>query len=152
MKKKIDTPSMINSIIIEKGEASKTFERIKKERLNENEIKKDEETSFSNEIKNSSGDKIGNAIEKSKENKLTESEIKLWSKFNKTLGSEFYRDKKGTFLMSLSSDCLSEYEALSSGISYKMRKKISRNEIIRKVLEEFIHTQKPKLTNIIEKL
>ena len=54
--------------------------------------------------------------------------------------------------MSLSGECLAGYERLALGLGYKMGKKINRNEILRKVLEEFVHKNGTKLEKLIEKL
>ena len=62
------------------------------------------------------------------------------------------RDEKDVFQMSLSGECLAGYERLALGLGYKMGKKINRNEILRKVLEEFVHKNGAKLEKLIEKL
>ncbi|KKM15544.1 hypothetical protein LCGC14_1695060, partial [marine sediment metagenome] len=55
------------------------------------------------------------------------------------LNTDAFRDGKATFTLSLSSDCLDRYEKMATGISYKLGTKTSRNDLIRKVLENFIH-------------
>jgi hypothetical protein len=87
-----------------------------------------------------------------KRKKMTKSEERIWNEFNKTVESEFYRDKKDVFQMSLSGECLSGYERLALGLGYKLGKKINRNEILRKVLEDFVHKNGAKLEKLIEKL
>ncbi|PIB31450.1 hypothetical protein [Maribacter sp. 4G9] len=54
------------------------------------------------------------------------------------LNAETFRDDKDTFTLSLSGTCLGLYEKLATGASYKMGIKTSRNDLIRKVLEDFI--------------
>src|SRR5690606_12985343 len=65
-----------------------------------------------------------NANRPAKRKKMTKSEERIWQEFNKTVESEFYRDKKDVFQMSLSGECLSGYERLALGLGYKMGKKI----------------------------
>lgn len=87
-----------------------------------------------------------------KRKKMTRSGERIWDEFNKTLESEFYRDKKDVFQMSLSGECLSDYERLALGSGYKLGKKINRNDILRKVLEEFVHKNGADLMKLIDKL
>ena len=151
--KKIDTGSMIKGIIVNPNASSKTLEKIKKDRFsNSNEEVDPNKVPVVNTFNSESiKEKLDN-ITNSQKNTLTKSETKLWDDLNNILDSEFYRDKKSTFLMSLSGDCLCEYEKIANGITYKTNKKVSRNEIIRKVLEDFIHSKKNTLENIITKL
>ncbi|NYJ28204.1 hypothetical protein [Allomuricauda sp. ARW1Y1] len=71
-------------------------------------------------------------------------------KFEKFLNTENYRDKKESFVLSLSRDCMAKYEKLARGASYKLDIKTHRNDLMRKVLEDFIHQKYRKLLNLIE--
>ncbi len=61
-----------------------------------------------------------------------------------------FKDKKETFTWSMSEDCLSRYEYLATAVSYKAGIKTSRNQLMRKVLEDFIHRKYDKLIKEIE--
>jgi len=150
---KIDTGAIIKSIVVDSNSSSKTLEEIKNDRfpMPTKEMKSNNSLKVNNISPETIKGQVENTIN-SKNDALTKSEKKLWDELNKKLESEFYRDKKGTFLMSLSGDCLFEYEKIANGITYKTGKKVSRNEIIRKVLEDYIHNSKNKLKNIITKL
>ncbi|MBC7000357.1 hypothetical protein [Cytophaga sp. FL35] len=71
-------------------------------------------------------------------------------KFEQFLKAENYRDKKESFVLSLSRDCMAKYEKLARGASYKLDIKTHRNDLMRKVLEDFIHQKFRKLLNLIE--
>ncbi len=71
-------------------------------------------------------------------------------KLGAVLESEAFRDKKEIFTWSLSGDCLSKYEKLATAISYKMGIRTSRNQLMRKVLEDFIHREYGALIKEIE--
>lgn len=71
-------------------------------------------------------------------------------KFEQFLKAENYRDKKESFVLSLSRDCMAKYEKLARGVSYKLDIKTHRNDLIRKVLEDFIQQKYRKLLNLIE--
>ncbi len=66
------------------------------------------------------------------------------------LNTEAFRDRKETFTLSLSTDCLRKYEKLATGISYKLDIKTLRNDLIRKVLENFINRKYEKLIEAID--
>ena len=158
IKKKIKTEDFIKSIIVTKKSSSNELEKIKNDRLTnsiEGTIEGLDEQQNKNiksknraELVNRQDDSITN----SQKANLTKSEAKAWEQFNKLLDAEFYRDKKDTFLMSLSGKCLSEFENIANGVTYKTGDKVSRNSVIRKVLEYYVHYEKSKLENIITKL
>ncbi len=66
------------------------------------------------------------------------------------LTTETFRDKKETFTLSLSGDCLGKYEKLANGTSYKLGIKTTRNDFIRKVLEDYIAKKYENLTRSID--
>jgi len=66
------------------------------------------------------------------------------------LNTETFRDAKDTFTLSLSGTCLGLYEKLATGASYKMGLKTSRNDLIRKVLEDFINKKFAKAIKEID--
>lgn len=149
MAKKTNTKDLIKAISdTQKQESSIVLERIKEDRSSKTIVEREEKVSRET-MDESTRDKPyvpSRPINKSKK------ENKLWIEFNEILDADFYRDKKETFLMSLSGDCLSHYEKLSNGIGYKLGTKVPRNEIIRKVLEDFMHNKRNTLETIINKL
>lgn len=71
-------------------------------------------------------------------------------KFELFLTAENFRDRKESFVLSLSRDCMAKYEKLAQGASYKLDIKTHRNDLMRKVLEDFIQQKFRKLLNLIE--
>lgn len=151
--RKIDTGAIIKGIIVDSNSSSKTLDKIKNERFPNTSEKI--EPHNSPEVNKISSESIKGAdanTTNTQNNSLTKREKKLWNELNKKLNAEFFRDKKNPFLMSLSGNCLSEYEKVANGITYKTGKKVSRNEIIRKILEDYIHNNKTALESIITKI
>lgn len=70
--------------------------------------------------------------------------------FKLFLRADIFRDKKESFVLSLSKDCIEKYEKLAQGTSYKLDIKTHRNDLMRKVLEDFMDRKYLKLKNIIE--
>ena len=175
MKKSKDTGQLIKAITMDMDKTDGMLDRLKKERSSGMETDQTGETAdlTNNAITGTPEKKVPlgkdpddsetpkdgtvvrpmkNVNRPSKGKKMTKSEERIWQEFNKTVESEFYRDKKDVFQMSLSGECLAGYERLALGLGYKMGKKINRNEILRKVLEEFVHKNGAKLEKLIEKL
>ncbi len=70
--------------------------------------------------------------------------------FELFLNTEHFRDRKGSFVLSLSKDCMGKYEKLANGASYKLGIKTHRNDLMRKVLEDFIERKYQRSIQIIE--
>lgn len=66
------------------------------------------------------------------------------------LTTETFRDKKESFTLSLSEECLGKYEKLATGTTYKLGIKTTRNDFIRKVLEDFIDKKHEHLIKLID--
>ena len=172
MNKKINTPAIIKSIITDSKTSGKVLEEIKQERFpdtakkseglensdNKNIVEENPTTepiAVDIETEETATESINKGSESglySEDTGLLKSETRLWTEFNKILDAEFYGDKKTTFQMSLSGQCLLEYEKIANGVTYKTGKKAKRNDVIRKVLEDYIHNKKNTLDKIIEKL
>lgn len=175
MNKSKDTGQLIKAITMDMDKTDGMLGKLKKERSSKMEIDQTGETAdFTNdtitgtpdtgtplgEDQNRSETPKAETVAQAMENvnrhakgkKITKHEERIWQEFNKTVESEFYRDKKDVFQMSLSGECLAGYERMALGLGYKIGKKINRNEILRKVLEEFAHKNGAKLEKLIEKL
>jgi hypothetical protein len=151
MKKRKDTSELIKAITMDVQQTDSILDRLKEERGLAPKPRPFQE------IPNTPGNtgkglpEDGNPLSDN-DWEMAKTEETIWLEFNKTIRSEFYRDRKEVFLMSLSGDCLSNYERLALGLGYKLGKKINRNEIIRKVLEDFVHRYGTKLEIVIDKL
>ena len=70
--------------------------------------------------------------------------------FELFLNTEHFSDRKEPFVLSLSKDCMGKYEKLANGASYKLGIKTHRNDLMRKVLEDFIKRKYQRSIQIIE--
>ena len=140
------TNEYIKNIIVDGDKSSETLNDLKKQREGTME-NKDEQSEIINEDTNGSKSEMVKVADN-----VSNTESKVLLDFNKMLDSEFYRDKKEPFLMSLSGECLEDFENIAFGMSFKTKKRINRNDIIRKVLEHYMHKRKKQLQTIISKL
>ena len=140
------TNEYIKNIIVDGDKSSETLNDLKKQREGTME-NKDEQSEIINEDTNGSKSEMVKVADN-----VSNTESKVLLDFNKMLDSEFYRDKKEPFLMSLSGECLEDFENIAFGMSFKTKKRINRNDIIRKVLEHYMHKRKKQLQIIISKL
>jgi len=141
-----NTNDLIKKIIVDGDKSSEALDEFKNQREPTSEKHEEESETTIEDIPSSKSEK-GKRL-----SDVSNTESKVLLDFNKMLDSEFYRDKKEPFLMSLSGDCLDDYENIAFGMSFKTRKKINRNDIIRKVLEHYMHKRKNQLETIISKL
>lgn len=98
------------------------------------------EVEKSSEIKVSST-KPENATKKSGSNS---------AKLDRLLSNKKQNLKKDAFMFTLNGDILTKYEKLAVGISYKLDSKISRNQLMRKVLVDFMHKNYQELIKEID--
>ena len=83
---------------------------------------------------------------------LNESERKEVAEFEMFLEQDRYTDKKEQFIFRLSKTCFEDYEKLASAYNYKLNKKVSRNDIMRKALEQYHEKNVVRLKDIIDKI
>ena len=84
--------------------------------------------------------------------KLSRREQKKVMDFETLLEQDNYTDKKEQFIFRLSKTCFEDYERLASACSYKLEKKVSRNDIMRKALELYHQENVRELQRIIDKI
>jgi len=84
--------------------------------------------------------------------KLSRREQKKVTDFETLLKQNNYIDKKEQFIFRLSKTCFEDYERLASVCSYKLEKKVSRNDIMRKALELYHQENIRELQRIIDKI
>lgn len=144
---KINTEKMIANIIVDKGTSSVTLNQLKDDR--------DVDNLGSNRVvleKDETAKQVDKKREHANKGGISNEESKLWVRLTQTLEARHFNDKKEPFLMSLSGDCLQGYEKIANGITYKTDKKVSRNTVIRKILEDYLYKNSTRLENIIVKL
>ncbi|AYN67300.1 hypothetical protein D1013_07945 [Euzebyella marina] len=84
--------------------------------------------------------------------KLSHREQRKVTDFETLLEQNNYIDKKEQFIFRLSKTCFEDYERLASACSYKLEKKVSRNDIMRKALELYHKENVRELQRIIDKI
>jgi len=72
------------------------------------------------------------------------------AKLDRLLSEKKQNLKKDAFMFTLNGDILSKYDKLAVGISYKLDSKISRNQLMRKVLVDFINKNYQELIKEID--
>ncbi|MBW8242886.1 MULTISPECIES: hypothetical protein [Flagellimonas] len=84
--------------------------------------------------------------------KLSRREQRKVMDFERLMEQNDYTDKKEQFIFRLSKTCFEDYERLASACSYKLEKKVSRNDIMRKALEIYHQENIRELQRIIDKI
>ena len=72
------------------------------------------------------------------------------AKLDRLLNANKQNFKKDAFMFTLNGDILTKYEKLAVGMSYKLDAKISRNQLMRKVLVDFIYKNYQELIKEID--
>lgn len=156
MGKKIDVQKLLDSAVLSNVDTAQKTRELKEQR----------NTELSGNVEND-GKKGSPALKKGKGrtvykftgktnamvlSKLGNGERKKIEAFMALMESDNYADRKEQFIFRLSKDCFLDYEKLTSAYNYKMGEKASRNDIMRKVLEDF-HTQYiPQLLKTLERI
>ena len=147
---KIDTLSLIQKMTEKNRETINVLEGLKNERSgNEAPVESKQHFGPKTVSKKDETTATGNSKPPTYENAL-EGNLYAVQKFEQFLTAENFRDRKESFVLSLSRDCMAKYEKLARGASYKLDIKTHRNDLMRKVLEDFIHQKFRKLLNLIE--
>lgn len=147
--KKVSTLDLIQQMTEKNKETVEVLENIKNERS----------STSSTDIKQQLGPKdvrkkaesnISMKIGQIRMHAQPENSFGILERLEVLLNTENFPDKKETFTLSLSRDCLEKYEKLAMGTSYKLEIKTTRNDLVRKVLEDFIDTKYVDLTRLID--
>ncbi len=149
-KRKINTLGLIQKMAEKNKETVDILEGLKNERsLNKAPVQTKQHFEPKSVSKKDESTAIGNWKHSNCEN-APEGNRYAVEKFESFLKAENFRDRKESFVLSLSRDCMAKYEKLAQGASYKLDIKTHRNDLIRKVLEDFIQQKFRKLLNLIE--
>lgn len=151
-KRKIDTLGLIQKMAEKNKETVDVLEVLKNERsINEAPLESKPKQHFEPKSvsKKDETTAIGN-LKPAKHENAPEGNRYAVEKFESFLKAEKFRDRKESFVLSLSRDCMAKYEKLARGASYKLDIRTHRNDLMRKVLEDFIQQKFKKLLNLIE--
>lgn len=89
---------------------------------------------------------------KNTENREANKVTREISSFIKLMSEENYSDKKLVFNFSLSGECCEDIENLSLYCNFKLKTKVTRNDIMRKIIEKFTSKDLPKLLKELESM
>ncbi|MBC7000207.1 hypothetical protein [Cytophaga sp. FL35] len=146
MGKKVNVKDLLESAILENTDTKEEVEGLRKQRHGT--VGKDE--------RNDDYVKDGNTHRATGRTfplaKLSRREQKKVTDFETLLEQNNYIDKKEQFIFRLSKTCFEDYERLASACSYKLEKKVSRNDIMRKALEIYHQENIRELQRIIDKI
>ncbi|TLP81825.1 hypothetical protein [Maribacter sp. ACAM166] len=146
MGKKLNVKDLLDSAILDNMDTQKEVKGLRDER--ELNIKQ-------NDLK---GKSLGNieskesTVDSFPTSNLNMNERKKVTDFEMFLEQDRYTDKKEQFIFRLSKTCFEDYEKLASAYNYKLNKKVSRNDIMRKALELFHEKSVMELKDIIDKI
>ena len=146
MKKKLNVKDLLESAILDNMDTQKEVKGLRDERnpnIGENHLKE-------NDLENIGSQK--STFDSFPTANLNMSERKKVTDFKLFLEEDRYTDKKEQFIFRLSKTCFEDYEKLASAYNYKLDKKVSRNDIMRKALEQYHEKTVIRLKDIIDKI
>lgn len=146
MGKKLNVKDLLESAILDNMDTQKEVKGLRDERdpdTKQNDLK-------GNDLENSASQ--GSSVDSFPTANLNENERKKVADFEMFLEQDRYTDKKEQFIFRLSKTCFEDYEKLASAYNYKLNKKVSRNDIMRKALELYHEKSVTGLKNIIDKI
>lgn len=146
MGKKLNVKDLLESAILDNMDTQKEVKGLRDER--DPNIKE-------NKLKDNDSENIGlrrSTVDSFPTSNLNESERMEVADFEMFLEQDRYTDKKEQFIFRLSKTCFEDYEKLASAYNYKLNKKVSRNDIMRKALELYHEKSVIRLKDIIDKI
>jgi hypothetical protein len=135
MAKKINVSSLLNAAMNDDMSPAQTVKNLKAQR-NEG---TSPDISTDSSQSNSNFDETSNATISPYQNISATKEHPKIIDLESLLAEENFSDRKEQFIFRLSQQCFDDYEELTRTVNYKLHKKLSRNDIMRKVLEHY-HT------------
>ena len=156
MGKKINVQELLDSAILDNVDTGQQTRELKKQRNTEQSSGVEYDGKIdSPALKKGKGHTNNRFSEKTNAtglSKLGTGERKKIEAFMALMESDNYPDRKEQFIFRLSRDCFLDYEKLTSAYNYKMGEKVSRNDIMRKVLEHFHAQYIPQLLKTLERI
>ena len=144
IQKKVTTLDLIQQMTDKNRHTANTLENLKRERLDGK-----QQSEAKNVRKEVFVDKMDDNGESNNE-PASKTNRSTLNKLDILLHKDSLKNKKETFFMTMNEDCVTMYEKLAMGISYKMGVKTSRNDLIRKVLTDFTDKNYEKLIAFLE--
>ncbi|WP_209403854.1 hypothetical protein [Pseudozobellia sp. WGM2] len=154
MGKKVNVKDLLESAILDSTNTKEEVEGLREQRqsavrkVEKSPVRKDERNDGTVKYSGTHG-----ATERlfplAKLNRMEQGKV---ADFETLLEQNNYIDKKEQFIFRLSKTCFEDYERLASACSYKLGKKVSRNDIMRKALELYHHESVRELKRIIDKI
>ncbi len=146
MKNKLNVKDLLDSAILDNMDTRKEVKGLRDQRdLKNVEDRSDRKDRENNGSRESDVDPFPVA-------NLTLDERKEVLELKRFLEEDRYTDKKEQFIFRLSKTCFEDYEKLASAYNYKLNKKVSRNDIMRKALECYHEKSVMRLKAMIDKI
>ena len=148
--KQINTLGLIQKMAQQNKVTTSVLKDLKNERSEDRPVGGSKQQFESKNVNNTERSVIVEEMESSKPHNTPVGNRYAVQQFELFLNTENFRDRKESFVLSLSKDCMGKYEKLANGASYKLGIKTHRNDLMRKVLEDFIERKYQKSLHIIE--
>ena len=142
MAKKINVGNLLNAALNENIDPSETLNDLKEQRNNQSR----KNTPNSQSRANSSKTKEEEFNEKTNNRAKDVSELEYF------LALQNFSDRKEQFIFRLSQECFEGYETLTRAINYKLKMNLTRNDVMRKVLEDYHKNNISNLLNALDKI
>jgi len=139
MAKKINVGNLLNAALNESLDPSETLKNLKEQRRDIEGVNignKAESNTKSVKARKQRGDRGSNGVQD----------------LESFLALQNFSDRKEQFIFRLSQKCFHDYEALTRAINYKLKMNLTRNDIMRKVLEDYHKNNIHDLLNRLDKI
>ena len=150
IRKKVNTLDLIQQLAEQNKETVSTLKHMKMERSSRGPATGTEQHLTTKNVKKELGTKVAGDMVRASQKKPEENTNATLKKLNNLMGTESLMDKKFNFTLAISGGCVDKYDKLATGISYKLGLKMTRNKLMRNVLDDFINTKFAKLLKEID--
>lgn len=142
MAKKINVGNLLNAALNENIDADEALKDLKEQRENQS-GKNPQNPQHSTKSTKTKRSSIGKAAQSTSKN------VRDLEYF---LALQNFSDRKEQFIFRLSQECFEGYETLTRAINYKLNMNLTRNDVMRKVLEDYHKNNITDLLNALNKI
>ena len=142
MAKKINVGNLLNAALNENIDADEALKDLKEQRDNQS-GKNPQNPQHSTKSTKTKRSSIGKAAQSTSKN------VRDLEYF---LALQNFSDRKEQFIFRLSQECFEGYETLTRAINYKLNMNLTRNDVMRKVLEDYHKNNITDLLNALNKI
>lgn len=142
MAKKINVSNLLNAALNENIDTGETLKDLKEQRDNQS----------GNNTQNPQHSTKSTKTKRSTIGKTTRSTSQNVRDLEYFLALQNFSDRKEQFIFRLSQECFEGYETLTRAINYKLNMNLTRNDVMRKVLEDYHKNNITDLLNALDKI